>query len=155
MSEPKSSPTAVFYLRTNRSAAGGKARSVAAQRAACLRRAIELGAIVQGEYIDIMSGNSEPADRPSLSVLLSDLKENPATYVITYDPSRIARRMHHYASIAWTVGKAGSRLEIATLPHREVDNVGAYLIGRIGSIQLMDIAPREQPEESFTEDKKE
>lgn len=136
MSEPKPAPTAVFYIRTARSGDKHMARSVAAQRDACQRRAAELGAIVQGVYIDVVSGNSAPVDRPILSLLIEELKRRPATYVITYDHSRIARKMQHYASIAWTLGMAGSWLEIATLPHREVDDVGAYLIGRIGSVKL-------------------
>ena len=138
MSKPSTAPTAVFYLRTARSGDKHMARSIAAQRDACQRRATELGAIVQGVYIDAVDGNSAPADRPILSLLMEELKQRPATYVITYDHSRVARRMHPYASIVWTIGKAGSRLEIATLPHREVDDIGIYLIGRIGSVQLVD-----------------
>jgi hypothetical protein len=148
MSEPTTTPTAVFYLRTARSGDKHMARSVATQRDACQRRANELGAIVQGVYIDVVSGNSAPADRPILSLLIEELKQRPATYVITYDHSRIACKMQHYASIAWTVGRAGSLLEIATLPHREVDDVGAYLIARIGSVQLTDITPKSADDET-------
>ena len=126
---------AVFYLRVARDD-GNQVQALAAQRHACQRRANELNLMVLGEYVDQGSGNIEPEQRPGLSRLLAELQERPVAYVITFDAARIARKVHHYASVAWRLGKSGTRLEIASEPHREVDEQARQLISYIGSVQL-------------------
>jgi DNA invertase Pin-like site-specific DNA recombinase len=128
---------AVIYLRVARDD-GNQVKAFAAQRHACQRRANELNLMVLEEYADHGSGNTDPEDRPGLSRLLAELRERPVAYVITYSHERIARKMHRYAGVAWALGKSGTRLEIASLPHREVDEVAQQLISYIGSVQLVD-----------------
>ena len=128
---------AVIYLRGARNE-GSPVQALALQRHACQRRANELNLMVLGEYVDQGSGNVEPEQRPGLSKLLAELRERPVAYVITFDSARIARKVHHYASVAWQLGKSGTRLEIASEPHREFDEQARQLISYIGSVQLID-----------------
>ncbi|MBE1500914.1 DNA invertase Pin-like site-specific DNA recombinase [Amycolatopsis lexingtonensis] len=140
MSQNQSSQTAVFYLRSGGVRVSDVLHGLARQRVACQQRANELNLQVLGEYVD-HGGTAEPTDQPSLSKLLGDLATMKPNYVITFDHDRIARKVARYASIAWTIAKSGSRLEIASAPHYEADEHTKQLISYIGSVQLTDTTP--------------
>ena len=150
MSHDQPTPTAVFYLRSGGAPSEATMQTLARQRSACQQRANELGLVVRGEYVD-RGGSVEPDDRPGLSQLLVDLLELPIDYVIAYDHTHIAWRMTSYASVVWAIGKRGAQLEIASLPHRETDTVELLLIGRVGSLQLAEIEPKERAEQPDTD----
>ena len=132
---------AVIYLRVARDDKDRFARAIAAQRHACLRRVAELELQVVGEYADRGSGLSLKG-RPNLTRLLAELKGLGARYVITYGHAQISRDLQLYASIMWSIRKAGARLEIASLPHFDPGTVALLLIGQVGELQLA------EPEES-------
>jgi DNA invertase Pin-like site-specific DNA recombinase len=140
MSQDQPAQTAVFYLRSGGARVGDVLHGLARQRMACQQRANELNLQVLGEYVD-HGGTAKPTDQPSLTKLLSDLATMKPDYVITSDHARVARKVSRYASIAWTIAKAGSRLEIASAPHYEVDEHAKQLISYIGSVQLTDTTP--------------
>jgi DNA invertase Pin-like site-specific DNA recombinase len=93
--------------------------------------------MVVGEYFD-RGRRVDPEQRPELSRLLAELRERPVAYVVTFDSARIAQNVHHFACVAWRLGKSGTRLEIASEPHREVGEEARSLISYIGSVQLID-----------------
>src|SRR5437763_16016858 len=133
MTKSTENAKALIYLRVARDESPQEA--AARQRRACERRAAELGLEVAGIYADQGSGNS--LSRPGLAALLDDLdRRDDATYVITFDHGRIALRIGDYSKVTWAISKAGARLEIASVPHREATEVELQLIARIGSVQL-------------------
>ncbi|WP_103336943.1 recombinase family protein [Amycolatopsis sp. CA-126428] len=133
---------ALIYLRVARDEPPREA--AARQRRACERRAAELGLEVAGIYTDRGSGNR--LNRPGLAALLGDLdRRDDVAYVITFDHGRVALKIGDYSQLAWTISKAGARLEIASMPHREATEVELQLIARIGSVQLAETARRLPP----------
>ncbi|MGW4059711.1 recombinase family protein [Amycolatopsis sp. NPDC004747] len=128
---------AVIYLRVAREDRN-QVQALAFQRHACQRRANELNLMMLGEYVDRGSNNVNPEHRPGLSRLLAELRERPVAYVVTFNSARIAHKAYHFASVAWRLGKLGTRLEIASVPHSEVDEQARQLISYIGSVQLVD-----------------
>ncbi|KDO04283.1 hypothetical protein DV26_44875 [Amycolatopsis mediterranei] len=86
-----------------------------------------------------------------MAELLSDLPALKPDYVITFDHSRLAHKMAHYASIAWSIAKAGSRLEIASQPHRDANELAEEIITQIGSVQIVDFSNENTDSEKHDE----
>jgi DNA invertase Pin-like site-specific DNA recombinase len=145
MAKSTETPKVLIYLRVARDEPPREA--AVRQQRACERRAAELGLTIAGVYTDQGSGNS--SSRPGLAALLGDLdRRDDVAYVITFDHSRIALRIGDYSKVAWTISKAGARLEIASAPHREATEVELQLIARIGSVQLAEtVAKPSWPDE--------
>ncbi|MEU4517374.1 recombinase family protein [Amycolatopsis sp. NPDC024027] len=142
MSQDQPAQTAVFYLRVGSGRAGDIFSVLARQRSVCQQRANELNLRVLGEYVD-RGSTANLDDQPGLAKLLDNLATLTPDYVITFDHDRIARKVARYASIAWTIAKAGSRLEIASAPHYEVDEHAKQLISYIGSVQIIETDSQE------------
>src|SRR5438105_14902926 len=64
--------------------------SIPAQREACKRKAISLGAVVVEEFVD-RGESARSADRPELQRLLAHVKANRVDYVIVHKVDRLAR----------------------------------------------------------------
>ncbi|MEJ0073660.1 MAG: recombinase family protein [Candidatus Saccharibacteria bacterium] len=104
---------AVLYLRVStarQATQGGEAEgySIPAQRAACQRKAQDLGATVVDEYIDA-GQSARSADRPALQDLLNRLMDaHDVDYVIVHKVDRLARDRADDVAIGLTIHKAGA-----------------------------------------------
>ena len=86
--------TAVLYLRvstTRQATKNGEAEgySIPAQRAACMRKAKELGAEVIEEFVDA-GASARSADRPGLQNMLQRVRTGGVQYVIVHKVDRLA-----------------------------------------------------------------
>ncbi|MCL5734369.1 MAG: recombinase family protein [Actinobacteria bacterium] len=85
-----------------------------AQRAACRRKAEELGAEVIQEYVDA-GASARSMDRPALQELLNRIiEERDIDYVIVHKVDRLARDRADDVKIGLTIHKAGAVLVSAS-----------------------------------------
>ena len=110
--------TAVLYLRvstTRQATKNGEAEgySIPAQRAACMRKAKELGAEVIEEFVDA-GASARSADRPGLQNMLQRVRTGGVQYVIVHKVDRLARSRIDDAEIATVMHMAGSTLVSAS-----------------------------------------
>ena len=111
--EPKA--TAVIYLRVSSDGQVNKAHnpegySIPAQREACERHAMSLGARVVGEYVEAgYSGTT--LRRPALQSMLGQLAEIKPNYVVFYDLSRVAREESDAFWLLSEIRRHGAKLE--------------------------------------------
>ncbi len=109
MSKSETKCSAVLYLRVASAYQRDQRDGIAQQRAACIREAERLGAVIKGEYVDVgVSGNS--MNRPGLLGLLRRVAGRPVTYVIARDRARLARNPVDDAAIRQRLDQAGARL---------------------------------------------
>jgi site-specific DNA recombinase len=129
---------AITYLRvsTARQASSGgeiEGYSIPAQRAACRRKADELGASVLDEYVDA-GASARSVDRPALQALLDRLADKrDIDYVIVHKVDRLARDRADDVAIGLTIHKAGAVLVSAS---EQIDDspAGTLLHGIMATI---------------------
>ena len=107
-------PRAVIYLRVStkeQAEMGGEVEgfSIPAQRAACLRKAQSLGAVVDEEFVD-RGESAKTANRPELMKMLRFLHENSVQYVIVHKVDRLARNRADDVAITVDIKKSGATL---------------------------------------------
>ena len=105
---------AVIYLRVStreQAEMGGEAEgfSIPAQRAACLRKAESLGAIVEEEFVD-RGESAKTANRPELIKMLRHLRETSVQFVIVHKVDRLARSRADDIAITVEIQKSGATL---------------------------------------------
>ncbi len=105
---------AVIYLRVStkeQAEMGGEAEgfSIPAQRAACLRKAESLGAVVVEEFVD-RGESAKTANRPELAQMIRYLHENPVQHVIVHKVDRLARNRADDVVITMEIEKSGAAL---------------------------------------------
>jgi site-specific DNA recombinase len=142
MNNSAKSPLALLYLRvsTSRQATrGGEAEgySIPAQRDACTRKVLDLGAEVAigGEFIDA-GASARSADRPALQAMLArlaDRSQPPIAYVVVHKVDRLARDRADDIAIGLAIHRSGATLVSAT---EAVDDTpaGTLLHGIMASI---------------------
>lgn len=129
---------ALLYLRvsTPRQASKGDSAegySIPAQRDACERKALELGAVVVDEYVDA-GASARSADRPALQAMLDRLRERrDVDYVIVHKLDRLIRNRADDVAIGLSIHKAGAVFVSAT---ENIDDspAGTLLYGIMAAI---------------------
>jgi len=107
--QPEVVKRAVLYLRVASADQQDQRDGIAQQRAACMREAERLGAVIAGEYVDVgASGNR--MNRSGLLGLLRRITERPVRYVIVRDHARLARNPVDDAAIRQRLDEAGAKL---------------------------------------------
>jgi site-specific DNA recombinase len=106
--------SAVIYLRVStkeQAEKGGEVEgySIPAQREACKRKAVSLGAFVAEEFVD-RGESARSARRPELQKMLAYVKENPTSYVIVHKVDRLARDRVDDVQITLALRTAGASL---------------------------------------------
>lgn len=110
--------TAVIYLRVStarQARKGGEAEgfSIPAQRAACIRKAGELGAVVVEEFVDA-GASARSADRAALQDMLVRLQQGDIDLVVIHKIDRLARDRGDDVQIMMAIHKAGATLVSVT-----------------------------------------
>ena len=105
---------ALIYLRVStkeQAEMGGEAEgfSIPAQRAACLRKAESLGAVVEEEFVD-RGESAKTANRPELARMIRYLRENSVQYVIVHKVDRLARNRADDVVITMEINNSGASL---------------------------------------------
>jgi Site-specific recombinases, DNA invertase Pin homologs len=101
--------TAAIYARVSTAEQAEKGYSLDTQLEACRRRAGELGAQHTEEFVD--DGYSgEFIERPAFDRLRSRLAGREFSYVIVYDPDRLARNLAHQLIVTEEMEQAGAEL---------------------------------------------
>jgi site-specific DNA recombinase len=106
--------TAVIYVRVStkeQATKGGESEgfSIPAQREACKRKAISLGATVEEVFAD-RGESAKTADRPELQRLLAYVAANRVTYCIVHKVDRLARNRADDVAINLALQQAGVTL---------------------------------------------
>lgn len=106
---------AVIYLRVSSRAQVNKdyekdGFSLPAQRAACVRKAVSLGAVVEQEFVERGESGKSTMRRDALAAMLTRIKEGDVDYVIVHKIDRLARRRADDVAIAEAIRKAGAQL---------------------------------------------
>ena len=106
--------SAVIYLRVStkeQAEKGGEKEgfSIPAQREACTRKAVSLGAVVAEEFVD-RGESARSAKRPELQKMLAYVKENPVSFVIVHKIDRLARDRGDDVEISVALKAAGTTL---------------------------------------------
>ncbi|MFT4289494.1 recombinase family protein [Nocardioides sp.] len=128
---------AVSYLRvsTNRQAqVGGEPEglSIPAQREACRRRAMEMGALVAAEFVERgRSGRS--LERPELKRMLDYIESSPVNFVIVHKIDRLARNRADDAALTNQILATGAHL-VSTTEAISSSPSGRLLHGIMASI---------------------
>lgn len=136
--EPENAFTrALIYLRVStkeQAEMGGEAEgfSIPAQRAACLRKAESLGAVVEEEFVD-RGESAKTANRPELMKMLSYLRENSVQYVIVHKVDRLARNRADDVVITMEIKQSGATL-ISCSENIDETPSGVLLHGIMSSI---------------------
>jgi DNA invertase Pin-like site-specific DNA recombinase len=100
---------AVAYMRTATAERVGSRIGLERQRRICEQHACALGLRLGAVYADVgVSGLSE--DRPALDQLMLDLTHGHIRYVVTADPSRLARNPELEQRIGERIRSQGSSL---------------------------------------------
>jgi site-specific DNA recombinase len=107
-------PRAYIYLRVStkeqaRTGGGAEGYSIPAQRAACVAKAAELGAVIAGEYVDA-GESARSAEREDLQRMLTDIRYSAPEYVIVHKIDRLARNREDDIAINLALKKQGVRL---------------------------------------------
>ncbi len=128
---------AVIYLRVStkeQAEMGGEAEgfSIPAQRDACLRKAKELRASVDHEFVD-RGESAKTANRPELLNMLRHLRENSVQYVIVHKVDRLARSRADDVAISVAIQEGGATLVSCTENIDETPS-GVLLHGIMSSI---------------------
>ena len=108
------STRAVFYLRVStkeQAEKGGEVEgySIPAQRDACKRKAVSLGATAIEEFVD-RGESARNADRPELQRMLAYLVANPVDFVVCHKVDRLARNRADDVEITLAIRAAGAAL---------------------------------------------
>jgi site-specific DNA recombinase len=109
---------AVIYLRVStreQAERGGVAEgfSIPAQREACLRKAQDLGVVVEREFIDA-GESARSTRRPQLQAMLAYLAEHSVSHVIVHKIDRLARNRADDVEITMAIRRAKARLVSVT-----------------------------------------
>jgi site-specific DNA recombinase len=120
---------AVLYLRV--SSAGQvntdydpEGISLPAQRAACQKRAAELGAVIVGEYLDAGLSATTVEKRPKFNAMMARIKaEHDVDYVIVYARSRMHRNSVDAAITKRDLRKAGTVI-VSIMDYTEDNAIG-------------------------------
>ena len=128
---------AIVYLRVSTARQANKngeaeGYSIPAQRAACARKAADLGAEVVQEYLDA-GASARSADRPGLQELLTRVAVGDLDYVVVHKLDRLARDRGDDVAIALTIHKGGAVLVSAS---EQIDEspAGSLLHGIMATI---------------------
>jgi site-specific DNA recombinase len=118
--EEKMPKTAWLYLRVSTSRQASKngeseGYSLPAQRAACTRKALELGAEVTEEFIDA-GETARTTDRDGLQDMLRQLKQAAPDYIVVHKIDRLARDLADDVAIGLAITKAGAQLVSVSEP---------------------------------------
>jgi site-specific DNA recombinase len=111
---PRSTPIGFAYLRVStkeqaRTGGGAEGYSIPAQRDACLAKARQLGAVIEGEYIDA-GESARSADRDDLQRMLRDIKTVKPDFVLVHKIDRLARNREDDIAINLLLRKHGVKL---------------------------------------------
>jgi site-specific DNA recombinase len=109
---------AFLYVRVStreqaRTGGGEEGYSIPAQRAACIAKSEQLGAVIGGIYIDA-GESAKSIRRPELQRMLRDVDEQRPRYVIVHKIDRLARNRIDDMTINMALRKAGSELVSCT-----------------------------------------
>ncbi|WP_410623352.1 recombinase family protein [Amycolatopsis sp. cmx-8-4] len=96
-----------------RTGGGAEGYSIPAQRAACLVKAEQLGAVVHEEYVDA-GESARSADRDDLQRMLQDVRTLRPDYVIVHKIDRLARNREDDIAINLALKKHGAQLVSCT-----------------------------------------
>jgi len=108
--------TAVLYLRVSTTGQvetdyDPEGISIPAQRAACLRKAEQMGVSVTGEYVEPGKSATSMDRRPVFQQMMAELRTNRETsYVIVYNLSRLNRNRVDDAQVLMTMRALGVTL---------------------------------------------
>jgi site-specific DNA recombinase len=135
--EEAGSATAVLYLRVSTKEQAQRdgdpeGYSIPAQREACERKAMALGAAVIERFAD-RGESARSADRPELQRLLAYVKENHVDYVIVHKIDRLARNRADDVQITLAIKAAGATL-VSCSENIDETPSGALLHGIMSSI---------------------
>ncbi len=128
---------ALIYLRVStkeQAEMGGEAEgySIPAQRAACLRKAESLGAVVEEEFVD-RGESAKTANRPELARMIRYLRENSVQYVIVHKVDRLARNRADDVVISMEINNSGATL-VSSSENIDETPSGLLLHGIMSSI---------------------
>ncbi len=134
---PGEAATAVIYVRVSTKEQAERdgdpeGYSIPAQREACKRKALSLGAAVLDEFVD-RGESARTADRPELQRLLDFVLDNAVTYVIVHKIDRLARNRADDVTINIALKQAGVQLVSVTENIDETPS-GVLLHGIMSSI---------------------
>jgi site-specific DNA recombinase len=106
---------AILYLRVSSAAQADKdfdseGYSLPAQRAACVRKATGLGAIVTDEFVERGESGKSTLRREALAAMLARVREGDINYVVVHKVDRLARRRADDATIAEAIRSSGAQL---------------------------------------------
>lgn len=105
--------TAVLYLRVSTTGQvetdyDPEGISIPAQRAACTRKAEQMGVTVVGEYVEPGRSATSMDRRPSFQQMMTELRSGaPTSYVIVYNLSRLNRNRVDDAQVLMTMRGLG------------------------------------------------
>jgi site-specific DNA recombinase len=101
---------AALYIRVSTQEQAEKGDSIASQLEQCHEKAKLLGLSLTEEFID--DGYSGAyLERPALERLREGIRQKRFTYVIVYDPDRLARNLTHQLIITDEIEASGAKLE--------------------------------------------
>lgn len=118
---------AVLYLRSASGRQADRDMAIVAQQHVCAWRAHELGANIEGEFVDFGSGLS--LERPGLTAMFARLTElraqypDAAIFVIAADHARVGRSTEAYGHVSWEVEQRRAQLNIASTPQIVYDRL--------------------------------
>ncbi|MBP2645411.1 MAG: Resolvase protein [Firmicutes bacterium] len=107
-------PCAAIYLRVSTAEQAEKGYSLPAQAEACREAAKTRGVTAIEEYKD-EGYSGEFIDRPAMNRLREDIKNTKYTYVICYDPDRLARNLSHQLLVTEEIEKSGAKLQFVSV----------------------------------------
>jgi len=117
---PSPQKQAVLYLRVStkeqleRDGGGADGYSIAAQAAACERKAESLGAGVAETFVERGESGKSAKGRPELQRMLQVLARDPVDYVVVHKVDRLARNRHDDAVITMQIRGTGAQLVSVT-----------------------------------------
>jgi site-specific DNA recombinase len=133
---PDAGATAVIYLRVSSTGQltghNPEGYSIEAQRVACERHAISLGARIVREYVE-PGKTATNMRRPELQCMLAELGDVRPTYVIFYDLSRVARDEFDAFWLLREIEACDAKLE-STLERVDDTSTGMLMYGIMASL---------------------
>ena len=117
MNKPNSlqSLRAVLYTRVSTTGQAESGTSLAAQFAACLQKAEQVGAAVIAHFEDAGVSGATYEERDGLQKAIAAIEEGRANLLICYDLSRYSRDSEHQLLIKRRIENAGGKLVFCTL----------------------------------------